>query len=93
MKKIDWLLAGIGLAVASFLTWHAYHANAHRDVAQINEYIYIVLFPPSLGLMATENASKAGQVFIVLTVVSANGFLYCLVAKAVRHMLRLGEGR
>jgi FtsH-binding integral membrane protein len=93
MKKIDWLFAGIGLAVASFLTWHAYYANAHRDVAQINEYIYIVFFPPSLGLMVTENASKAGQMFIVLTVVGANGFLCCLVAKAVRHMFRLGEGR
>jgi len=58
----------------------------------MNEFIYIVFFPSSLGLMVTENASKVSQVFIVLAVVGANGLLYCLAAKAVRSMLRLGDG-
>jgi hypothetical protein len=90
MKTFDWLFASIGLVVASFLTWHAYYANAHPNVSQFNEFIYIVFFPPSLGLMVTENASKAGQAIIVLTVVGANGLLYFLVAKLLRAMLRIG---
>jgi hypothetical protein len=93
MKKIDWLFASIGITVASFLTWQVYFANSHPAVARMNEFVYIVLFPSSLGLMVTENASKVGQVIIVLMVVGANGLLYCLVAKAVRSMLRLGRGR
>jgi len=93
MKKIDWWFVAIGLAVASFLTWHAYYANAHPGVAQFDELIYIVFFPPSIGLMATENASKVGQVIIVLILVGLNGLLYCLVAKAVRSTLRFGEER
>jgi hypothetical protein len=93
MKKFEWLFASIGLAIASFLTWHAYYANAHPHVAQFNEVIYIVFFPPSLGLMVTENASRAGQVIIVLTVVGANGLLYFLVAKLLRAMLRIGDRR
>jgi hypothetical protein len=92
MKTIDWLFASIGVAVASFLTWHTYYANAHPGVAQFNEFIYMVFFPPSLGLMVTENASKAGQVIIVLMVLGANGLLYCLAAKVVRYTLRLGQG-
>jgi hypothetical protein len=86
MRKIDALFAVLGVAIASFLTWHAYYAGYHREVARINESVYLVFFPPSIGLMVTENATKAGQVFIVLIVVAANGVLYGLVCLVLRNV-------
>ena len=88
MKKIDWLLVAIGMAVAGFLTWHAYYSNSHREVPHIDEFFYIVFFPPSIGLMVTENAGKAGQAVIVFIVVAANGGLYAVVGKVIRAALR-----
>jgi len=86
MKRIDKFFVLVGIAVGAFLSWYAYYSNSHREVTSINEYVYLVLFPPSIGLMATENASSSGQVFIVLTVVAANGFLYGLASTAIRKI-------
>jgi len=88
MKKIDQLFALVGIAVGAFLTWYGYYSNSHRAVTRINEFIYLLLFPPSIGLMVTENASLSGQVIIVFIVVAANGFLYGLASAAVRKIFR-----
>jgi hypothetical protein len=88
MKKIDQFFALVGIAVGAFLTWYAYYSNSHREVTRINEFIYLLLFPSSIGLMVTENASLSGQVIIVFIVVAANGFLYGLASAAVRKIIR-----
>ena len=88
MKKLDWLLVAIGMAVGSLLTWYAYYSNSHLEAPHIAEFLYIVFFPPSIGLMVTENASYAGQAIIILVVVSANGGLYALAGRVIRAALR-----
>jgi hypothetical protein len=86
MKRIDKFIVLVGIAVGAFLTWYAYYSNSHREVTRINEFVYLVLFPPSIGLLVTENASSSGQVIIVLIVVAANGFLYGLASAAIRKI-------
>jgi hypothetical protein len=86
MRRIDHLFVLIGITVAAFLTWYAYYSNSHREVTRINELVYLVLFPPSIGLMVTENASEWGQAVIVSVVVAANGALYGLLSVACRKM-------
>jgi hypothetical protein len=76
MRKLDLVAATIGVVLASALTWSAYYSNSHGGRWKIGEAVFLTLFPPSLGLMATENASVFGQVVIVLMVVALNGFLY-----------------
>ena len=86
MNKIDRIGALIGMAVAALLTAYAYYSNSHRGSPRIDELVYLVLFPPSIGLMATENASPLSQAFIVTVVVAANGGFYALVAAVLREM-------
>jgi len=88
MRKIDRLFVLSGLAVAGFLTWYAYYSNSHREATKINELVYLLLFPPSIGLMVTESATLIGQVIIVSIVVAANGALYGLVSVVVRKMFK-----
>jgi hypothetical protein len=76
----------VGVAVGVFLTWYAYYSNSHREATRINEFVYLLLFPPSIGLMVTENASLAGQVIIVFIVVVANGLLYGLASAGIRKI-------
>jgi hypothetical protein len=86
MKKIDLLFVLIGMAVAGLLTWYAHYSNSHSEAARLNDFVYLLLFPPSIGLMVTENATVVGQVLIVSIVVAANGALYGLVSIAFRKM-------
>jgi hypothetical protein len=88
MRKIAGLFVVIGIAIGGFLTWYAYYSNSHREAARINEFVYLLLFPPSIGLMVTENATVPGQVIIVSIVVAANGALYGVVYLALREMFR-----
>jgi hypothetical protein len=88
MRKIDGLFVLIGIAIGGFLTWYAYYCNSHREAARINEFVYLLLFPPSIGLMVTENATVPGQVLIVSIVVAANGALYGLLSVAFRKIFR-----
>lgn len=91
MNKTDRLGALVGIAVAGLLTSYAYYFNSHRDAPRIDDLVYLVLFPPSIGLMATENASVLGQVFIIAVVVAANGGFYALVTAILRGLF--GSGR
>jgi len=86
MKRIDRVLVLVGIAVGASLTWYAYYSNSRVEATRINELVYLLLFPPSIGLMVTENASLSGQVIIVLIVVAANGFLYGLGSAAIRKI-------
>lgn len=74
--------------VAGLLTWYAYFSNSHREATKLSEWVYLVLFPPSIGLMVTENATVAGQVIIVSIVVAANGVLYGLVSLITRNVFK-----
>jgi uncharacterized membrane protein YgaE (UPF0421/DUF939 family) len=85
-RKIVGLFVVIGMAIGGFLAWYAYYSNSHREATRINEFVYLLLFPPSIGLMVTENATVPGQVIIVSIVVLANGALYGLVYLVLREM-------
>ena len=76
-KPFKWGLrcATIGFGVALFLAGLAYSLNAahvHYDL----DMVYLILWPVSLGLMATENASTANQVLIVLVLSLINAIIY-----------------
>ena len=87
MRSVDKVLAGIGMVIAGCLTWSAYYSNLHPGATRINEMVYLVLFPPSLGLMATEKASVFEQVTITIFLICANGALYGLASAALRKLL------
>ncbi len=88
MKRTDYLFFLIGLFVAGFLTWYAYYSNSHREAARISALIYILLFPPSIGLMVTEKASPASQALIISIVVAANGAIYGLASMIARKIFK-----
>jgi hypothetical protein len=86
MRKFDVIAAAIGVVVASLLTWSAYYSNSHGGEGKISESVFLLLFPSSLGLMATENASVVEQATIVSIVVAINGIIYGSVSFALRAM-------
>jgi hypothetical protein len=90
MKKPELVPIGLGIAVASFLTWHAYYSNSHHT-PQISEIVYLVLFPGSIGFMAADNASPFEQIFIVLLLVSVNGALYWVAWLLLRNLFDWAE--
>ena len=76
-RPLSWGLrcAAVGFGVALALTALAYHMNAahvHYDL----DMLYLILWPVSLGLMATENASAGSQVIIVLMLSVINAAIY-----------------
>ena len=91
MTKTDKLSFGIGMVVAGLLTWRTYYTNSHPGTAKISELVYVVLFLPSVGFMATENASRLEQIFVVIFVVLTNGALYWLVVCLFRKLIALAE--
>ena len=88
MNKIDRVGALVGMVVGASLTWYAYHSNSHPQAPKINEIAYLLLFPSSICLMATENASRLGQVLVIAVAVFANGGFYALLAAILRVWLR-----
>jgi hypothetical protein len=86
MEKTFLRFVPIGMAVAAALTGYAYYANIHRNAPQLGDLVYMVLCPPSLFLMSTENASVPAQIFIVTVVVLLNGCLYGTVAVIGRNV-------
>ena len=91
MSRVDKLSFSIGMLVASLLTWSAYYSNSHPGATKISEFVYLILFPPSVGFMAAENASKMEQVIIVALVVTANGGFYWLISFMFRKLIALAE--
>ena len=85
MKTIDKIIALIGVAVGIFGTAYAYYANAHDGVSSTLQWLYIVLIPASLGLMATDHASTTERIVIEIIVVIFNGALYGLVSMMIRR--------
>jgi putative effector of murein hydrolase LrgA (UPF0299 family) len=79
------------MLVATLLTWNAYYSNSHPATTKISESVFLILFPPSVGLMATENASKPEQIMIVVLLVIGNGGLYWLISFLVRKLTGLAE--
>jgi hypothetical protein len=76
-RELRWGLrcgaVGIGIALvltALDYTFHALHVHYELDV------LCLMLWPASLGLMATENSSPTHQLLIVLVLSIANGFMY-----------------
>ena len=74
--------AGVGFAIAIFLTWLAYYQNSHNVYYGLDG-VYLLLFPPSVGLMATENAGVVGQVVTVAFVSLLNAALYGVIGLGV----------
>jgi hypothetical protein len=87
MKKTFLRFSLVGVAVAGILVQYAYFSNHHRNAPQMGDYAYLLTCPPSIFLMATENASTAGQVFIISVVIVLNGLLYGTVGMVFRSLL------
>jgi hypothetical protein len=47
--------------------------------------VYLVIFPASMGLAATERANWFVQIIIVVAAVAANGALYVAISRAMRN--------
>ena len=62
----------VGLAILGYLLGPA--AVYKLDV------LYLILWPPSIGLMATENSTARHRVLIILFLCAMNGVLYFGVA-------------
>jgi hypothetical protein len=92
VNKTDRIGALIGIFVGAVLTAYAYYSNSHQSAPKINELVFLVLFPPSIGLMGTENASPLSEAFIVAVVVLSNGGFYALVTAVFREMLGSTRG-
>jgi hypothetical protein len=86
MKKTFLWFALTGAAVAGALTAYAYHYNGHRYAERLDDSVYLILCPPSIFLMATENGSIPAQVLIATVVVALNGLLYGTVALMLRKL-------
>jgi hypothetical protein len=91
-RSIEWGLrcAVVGFSVALFLASLAYCLNA-AHVRYDLDIVYLILWPASLGLMATENASAAHQVLIVLTLSLINAVTYFAIG-FVAGLLPKSEG-
>jgi putative effector of murein hydrolase LrgA (UPF0299 family) len=88
MEKTFLRVAPIGMAVAAVLVGYVYYSNLHRNAPRLGEFLYLMLCPPSVLLMLTENASFAGQIFIVTVVVLLNGCLYGAVALILHNLFK-----
>ena len=65
--------AGFGVALAlAALAYSLNAAHVHYDL----DVLYVMLWPTSLGLMATENASVVDQILIVLGLSISNAAVY-----------------
>jgi hypothetical protein len=87
MKKTFLRFSLIGMTVAGILVWYAYFSNRHQDAPRLGDLAYLIACPPSICLMATENASAPVQVFIVSVVIALNGLLYGAVALSLRSLV------
>jgi len=88
MRKIDAFFGLVGVVIGGILIAYAYYSNSHHGGPGINEFAYLVLFPPSILLMATEKSTVLGQVVIGKIVVALNGALYTTVSIAGGTILR-----
>jgi hypothetical protein len=79
------------MLVATLLTWNAYYSNSHPGAAKISGSVFFILFPPSIGLMTTESASKPEQIMIIVLLVIGNGGIYWLISFLVRRLRGLAE--
>jgi hypothetical protein len=62
---------GVALSLAALVyTFHAIHVDYELDM------LCLMLWPASLGLMATENASAVHQVIILLVLSIMNAVMY-----------------
>jgi hypothetical protein len=49
--------------------------------------VFLLLFFPSFGLIATDNASSLERIVAEVTAVAANGALYGVICMAIRKLL------
>jgi hypothetical protein len=89
MPKMDRLFAFAGIAIGLVLSLYAYYSNSHPHAPKPNQLFYLLLFPASIGLMATENASPTTQAFMVAGVAAANGGYLALLSAILRGLFGL----
>jgi hypothetical protein len=91
MHKTDRLAALLGIVVGLALTFYAYYSNSHPQAPKVADWVYLLLFPPSIGLMATENASTFGRAIIIAGVAAANGGYFALLSAILRGLFHFGR--
>jgi hypothetical protein len=67
-----------GFAIAASLAALAYGLNAAHARYHL-EALYVILWPASLGLMATENATTLSQVITVVMLAAINAATYFVI--------------
>jgi hypothetical protein len=87
MKTIDKIFALLGIIVGALLLAYTYYANAHGGVSSAMQNVYLLLFFPSFGLIATDSASPLEQIIVGVAVVAANGVLYGVICIAIHKLV------
>src|SRR5438876_7928122 len=89
------VLSGLaGFIVAGALVTYAFYQTSNRNAMQISPMIYVVFCPPSLGLMAIENASITSRILVILWILFANTFYYAFwgtIIRSVAGVIRKGK--
>jgi hypothetical protein len=85
--------ATIGFAVAILIFLSGYWANAHRSMISqtadgLIQVVSLILCPPSLALMANENANVVEQGLGMLIIALTNAGIYGLIGTTVFKVLR-----
>ena len=83
MKTADWQITSIGaatgLALGTIGILYAYHANRLGGVSPGLQWLYLLFFPSSFGLMGFDSSSQTRQVIGEVIVVLMNGAMYGVV--------------
>lgn len=79
--------AAVGFLIGEILCGYTFYANSHANVP-INEDLYLVLCPPSIGGMALENAGVIGGIIGWLGFSIMNALLYGIPGFALDHFLK-----
>jgi len=85
--------AFIGFTVACCVFGFAFYLNqqaVHIDPAMVEliQYLVLLVCPPSLGLLAADNARGWGLFFAMLVIAVENAFVYVAVGAIARVLWR-----
>lgn len=76
MSKMPMWFAVVGFGAALILVFYAFFSTANPSAPQLDPLVYIILCPPSLGLMATEHLHTLGRIVVSVFIVLANSCVY-----------------
>jgi hypothetical protein len=78
MPKFVKIAFASGVLAAGFLVWCAY--RSHGAPGELGTLIYLVFFPASFSLIATDNANFLVQTMVCTVAVALNGIYFVLIS-------------